>query len=96
MKRILAMAMIAFAALAPAGYAVTIDPIPGSLTYPKPAKPKPPRQSLDTLPIGSVLHHEFRRNGYHHRETYVVEPDGSASITRRQKSWKGGINATTQ
>jgi hypothetical protein len=92
MKRIVALAFIASAVLASAAHAVTIDPIPGSLTYPEPPKPTPPKVRLDNQPTGSIVHHEFRRDGYEYHETYIVEPDRSATITRRHQSRPGGFN----
>jgi hypothetical protein len=93
MKRIPLIAMIAFTAPETAARAQTIDPIPGSLTYREPPEQKPAQSKLDSLSNGHVVQHEFRRNGYNYRETYVYEPGTGARITERRLSRRSGFNS---
>ncbi|NLS03265.1 hypothetical protein HGP14_07755 [Rhizobium sp. P32RR-XVIII] len=58
---------------------VEIEPIPGSITYGRHVA------RLTKSPAGSVLPHEFTDNlGRWVRETYIVQPDGTLKLVRRQ------------
>lgn len=57
-----------------------LEPIPGSITY-----GGQPRTKLTKSPIGSSFPHEFRDNqGRLVEEIYIIQPDRSLSIARRQ------------
>jgi hypothetical protein len=79
MRHLLA-AFIAIAAFAPEAYAVTIDPIPGSLTY-----PTQPKAKLRKAPVGSTLQHNFYHNGTNYSETYRIEPDRRLKLLNRRQ-----------
>lgn len=56
------------------------DPIPGSITY-----GGQPRTKLTKSPIGSVVHNDFYdQQGQHVYETYILQPDRSLKLVRRQ------------
>ena len=58
---------------------VEVEPIPGSITYGGHVA------RLTKSPAGSVLPHEFTDNlGRWVRETYIVQPDGTLKLVRRQ------------
>jgi hypothetical protein len=78
MRHLLA-AFISIAAFAPAAYAVTIDPIPGSLVY-----PTQPKTKLQKAPIGSIVQHNFYSNGVTYNETYRVLPDRRLKLLNRR------------
>jgi hypothetical protein len=79
MRHLLAV-IIALAVFAPAAYAVTIDPIPGSLIY-----PTQPRTKLKKAPVGSTVQHNFERNGVGYNETYRIEPDRRLKLLSRRQ-----------
>ncbi|WJH40896.1 hypothetical protein N7E02_10145 [Aliirhizobium terrae] len=79
MKIFLAVAFIISAAFAPAAYAVTIDPIPGSLVY-----PAQPKTKLKKAPVGSIVQHNFYSKGVTYNETYRIEPDRSLKLLSRR------------
>ncbi len=57
----------------------TVEPIPGSITY-----GGQPRTKLTKAPVGSRVHNSFRVvNGVAY-ETYVIEPDRSLKLIRRE------------
>jgi hypothetical protein len=57
-----------------------LEPVPGSITY-----GGQPRTKLTKSPIGSSFPHEFRDNlGRLWEEIYIIQPDRSLSIARRQ------------
>ncbi|MCV9962679.1 hypothetical protein OIU34_12285 [Pararhizobium sp. BT-229] len=56
-----------------------VEPIPGSITY-----GGQPRTKLTKSPIGSVVHNSFRyRTGVAY-ETYIIQPDRSLKLIRRE------------
>jgi opacity protein-like surface antigen len=76
MKKLLAAALLAALAGAPAAFA--IEPIPGSITY-----NGQPHTRLTKAPIGSQVQHQFYYNGYDYRETYLIQPDRSLKLVNR-------------
>ncbi len=76
MKKLLAAAVLAALACAPAAFA--IEPIPGSITY-----NGQPKTRLQKAPIGSPVQHQFYYNGYDYRETYIIQPDRSLKLVNR-------------
>jgi len=57
-----------------------LEPIPGSITY-----GGQPSGKLTKSPVGSVLHNDFYdQSGQHLYETYVLQPDRSLKLTRRE------------
>jgi hypothetical protein len=55
-----------------------VEPIPGSITY-----GGQPRTKLTKAPIGSVVHNSFRVLGGVADETYILQPDRSLKLVRR-------------
>ncbi|WP_438750288.1 hypothetical protein [Pararhizobium sp. O133] len=59
--------------------APVVEPIPGSITY-----GGQPRTKLTKSPVGSRVHNSFRTlNGVAY-ETYIIEPDRSLKLIRRE------------
>lgn len=56
-----------------------VEPIPGSITY-----GGQPRTKLTKSPIGSVVHNSFRTVTGVAYETYVIQPDRSLKLIRRE------------
>ncbi|OBZ96633.1 membrane protein [Pararhizobium polonicum] len=55
-----------------------VEPIPGSITY-----GGQPRTRLMKSPIGSVVHNSFRTVTGVAYETYILQPDRSLKLVRR-------------
>jgi hypothetical protein len=55
-----------------------VEPVPGSITY-----GGQPRTKLTKSPIGSVVHNSFRYGSGIAYETYVIQPDRSLKLIRR-------------
>lgn len=55
-----------------------VEPVPGSITY-----GGQPRTKLTKSPIGSVVHNSFRYGSSIAYETYVIQPDRSLKLIRR-------------
>ena len=56
-----------------------LEPIPGSITY-----GGQPRTKLTKSPIGSAVYNDFyNQYGEHVYETYILQPDRSLKLTRR-------------
>lgn len=67
-------------ALLPVGCSeTTIEPVPGSITY-----GGVPRTRLQKAPIGSTVHNYVEDRGQRKEETYVVQPDRSLKLVRRE------------
>jgi hypothetical protein len=56
-----------------------VEPIPGSITY-----GGQPRTKLTKSPIGSVVHNSFRTVAGVAYETYIIQPDRSLKLIRRE------------
>ena len=56
-----------------------LEPIPGSITY-----GGQPRTKLTKSPIGSVIHHRFPYRMGTAQETYILQPDRSLKLVRRE------------
>lgn len=56
-----------------------VEPIPGSITY-----GGQPRTKLTKSPIGSLVHNSFRTVTGVAYETYVIQPDRSLKLIRRE------------
>ncbi len=56
-----------------------VEPIPGSITY-----GGQPRTKLSKSPIGSVVHNSFRTVTGVAYETYIIQPDRSLKLIRRE------------
>jgi len=56
-----------------------VEPIPGSITY-----GGQPRTKLMKSPIGSVVHNSFRTVTGVAYETYIIQPDRSLKLVRRE------------
>jgi hypothetical protein len=56
-----------------------VEPIPGSITY-----GGQPRTKLTKSPIGSVVHNSFRTVTGVAYETYIIQPDRSLKLIRRE------------
>ncbi|WP_184395359.1 hypothetical protein [Rhizobium sp. BK650] len=57
-----------------------LEPIPGSITY-----GGQPRTKLTKSPIGSAVYNDFHnQHGEHVYETYILQPDRSLKLVRRQ------------
>ena len=56
-----------------------VEPIPGSITY-----GGQPRTKLTKSPIGSVVHNSFRTVTGGAYETYIIQPDRSLKLIRRE------------
>jgi hypothetical protein len=66
--------------LALAGCTTTeLQPIPGSITY-----GGQPSTRLTKAPIGSTVSHDFYDGSREVLETYVIEPDRSLKLVRRE------------
>ncbi len=76
MKKVIAAALLAALAGAPAAFA--IEPIPGSITY-----GGQPHTRLQKAPVGSQVQHQFYNGGYDYRETYLIQPDRSLKLVDR-------------
>lgn len=61
--------------------ASALEPIPGSITY-----GGQPISRLQKAPVGSIVAHEFFRNGHRYRETYFIQPDRSLTLSSRTRS----------
>ncbi len=58
-----------------------IEPIPGSITYGGQPATKPVK-----APVGSVIHHQLNdQYGHPAEETYIIEPDRSLRLVRREQ-----------
>jgi hypothetical protein len=58
-----------------------IAPIPGSITY-----GGQPATKLTKAPIGSVVHHQLNDEyGNRAEETYIIQPDRSLRLVRREQ-----------
>lgn len=55
-----------------------IEPIPGSITY-----GGQPRTKLTKAPVGSIVPHRFTCGNSFVQETYVIEPDRTLRLIRR-------------
>ncbi|MEI2298159.1 hypothetical protein [Ensifer sp. MJa1] len=55
-----------------------LEPIPGSITY-----GGQPRTKLTKAPVGSIVPHRFTSGNSFVQETYVIEPDRSLRLIRR-------------
>lgn len=69
-------ALVGAASIATASYAV--QPIEGSITYTKPDAVR-----FTKAPAGSTLNHEFYQGGNKYYETYVINENGSVTLTSR-------------
>lgn len=56
-----------------------VEPVPGSITY-----GGQPRTKLTKSPIGSVVHNSFRTVSGVAYETYIIQPDRSLKLIRRE------------
>ncbi|CAN7264238.1 hypothetical protein LJR098_001118 [Rhizobium sp. LjRoot98] len=56
-----------------------VEPIPGSITY-----GGQPRTKLTKSPVGSVVHNSFRTVTGVAYETYIIQPDRSLKLIRRE------------
>lgn len=66
--------------LALAGCTTTeLQPVPGSITY-----GGQPSTRLTKAPIGSTVSHDFYDGSREVLETYVIEPDRSLKLVRRE------------
>ncbi|MBP1860880.1 hypothetical protein [Rhizobium herbae] len=58
-----------------------IAPIPGSITY-----GGQPATKLTKAPVGSVVHHQLDDEyGHPAEETYIIQPDRSLRLVRREQ-----------
>lgn len=58
-----------------------IEPIPGSITY-----NGQPATKLTKAPVGSTLHHTLNDEyGNPAEETYIIQPDRSLRLVRRER-----------
>lgn len=80
MRKALAVFLIASVGLISPAIAFTLDPIPGSLIY-----PTQPKTKLKKAPVGSLLTHEFQRDGFSYSETYRVGPDRELRLLDRRR-----------
>lgn len=71
-------ACIALLMLAACSTSPEVEPIPGSITY-----GGQPRTKLTKSPIGSTVNHEFFTAFGKARETYILQPDRSLKLVRR-------------
>jgi hypothetical protein len=55
-----------------------LEPIPGSITY-----GGQPRTKLTKAPVGSIVPHRFTSGNSFVQETYVIQPDRSLKLIRR-------------
>ncbi|MBM3091948.1 hypothetical protein GFB56_14115 [Ensifer sp. T173] len=55
-----------------------LEPIPGSITY-----GGQPRTKLTKAPVGSMVPHTFVSGSSFVKETYVIQPDRSLRLVRR-------------
>lgn len=56
-----------------------LEPIPGSITY-----GGQPSTRLTKAPVGSTVSHEFYDGSREVLETYVIQPDRSLKLVRRE------------
>jgi len=80
MRKAVALSLIAFLGFVPPAAAFTLDPIPGSLIY-----PTQPKTKLKKAPVGSLLTHEFQKDGFSYTETYRVGPKRELQLLDRKK-----------
>lgn len=79
MKNILCLSVATLLLASCTTPAPEVEPVPGSITY-----GGQPRTKLTKSPIGSKVHNSFRTiNGVAY-ETYVIEPDRSLKLIRRE------------
>jgi len=77
-KAILAVTLAA--GLAACNAMPEITPIPGSITY-----GGQPASKLTKAPVGSVVHHQLKdQYGKPAEETYIIQPDRSLRLVRRE------------
>ncbi|MND68731.1 hypothetical protein D3C80_601890 [compost metagenome] len=82
MRKAVALFLIVFLGLVQPAGAFTLDAIPGSLIY-----PTQPKTKLKKAPVGSLLTHEFQRDGFSYTETYRVGPKRELQLlSRKQRS----------
>ncbi len=55
------------------------EPVPGSITY-----GGAPRSRLQKAPVGSAVHNFVEYRGQRREETYIVQPDRSLKLVRRE------------
>lgn len=55
-----------------------LEPIPGSITY-----GGQPRTKLTKAPVGSIVPHQFVSGNSFVKESYVIQPDRSLRLVRR-------------
>ncbi|URK88049.1 hypothetical protein LP421_10965 [Rhizobium sp. RCAM05350] len=80
MKKAILAATLA-ASLAACNAMPEISPIPGSITY-----GGQPETKLTKAPVGSVVHHQLDdQYGKRAEETYIIQPDRSLRLVRRQQ-----------
>ena len=70
---------LALAGCTTAGPAPYVEPIPGSIIY-----KGQPRTKLTKSPVGSVVHNSFRTVTGVAYETYIIQPDRSLKLIRRE------------
>ncbi len=80
MRKAFALFLIASLAFGSPAVAFPVDPIPGSLIY-----PTQPKTKLKKAPIGSILTHEFQKDGSHYVETYRVGPNRELQLLSRKQ-----------
>lgn len=56
-----------------------VEPVPGSITY-----GGQPRTRLTKSPVGSVVHNSFQSGTGVAYETYIIQPDRSLKLIRRE------------
>jgi hypothetical protein len=69
-------ALVGAASIATASYA--LQPMEGSITYKNPEAVR-----FTKAPAGTTLNHEFYAGGNKYRETYVINDNGSVTLTSR-------------
>lgn len=55
-----------------------LEPIPGSITY-----GGQPRTKLTKAPVGSIVPHQFVSGNSFVKEAYIIQPDRSLKLVRR-------------
>ena len=73
-----AVALSACTSTQTVGYGPRLEPIPGSITY-----GGQPRTKLTKAPVGSIVPHRFTSGNSFVQETYVIEPDRTLRLIRR-------------
>ncbi|CAN7437556.1 hypothetical protein LJR235_002794 [Pararhizobium sp. LjRoot235] len=67
-----------------------LAPIPGSITY-----KGQPATKLSKAPVGSVVRHRLNDEyGHPAEETYVIQPDRSLRLVRRETVFDGNGNTS--